>query len=57
MLIFIKSKCVSDGSKVVLFQTGNYQYEIWNQRTGYTYRNLYETSFEDAVKIFNEIGM
>jgi hypothetical protein len=55
MVNFIKSKYVSDGSKVVLFQTGNYQYEIWNQRTGYTYRNLYETSFEDAVKIFNEM--
>jgi hypothetical protein len=54
MVNFIKAKNIS-GQRIVLFQTGNYQYEIWNQTTKKTVEVLWDSPFEDAVKIFNEI--
>jgi hypothetical protein len=54
MITFIQSKVV-EGTKMVLFQTGNYQYEIWNASSKETSRRLYDTSWEQAVAIFGEL--
>jgi hypothetical protein len=54
MTNFIKSQN-KNNQKLVLFQTGNYQYEIWNQTTKKTVRALWDTSYEDAIKFFNQL--
>jgi len=54
MIVFINSKN-KNRQKIVLFQTGNYQYEIWNQTTKNTVRILWDTNNEDAVAIFNSL--
>jgi len=53
MITFIKSK-TKDQKRIVLFQIGNYQYEIWSQTSG-TVRKLMDTSHEDALVIFNAL--
>ena len=54
MIVFINSKN-KNRQKIVLFQTGNDQYEIWNQTTKNTVRILWDTKYEDAVKFFTEL--
>lgn len=54
MIVFINSK-KKNRQKIVLFQTGNYQYEIWNQTTWNTVRILWDTNYEDAVRFFIEL--
>ena len=54
MTNFIKSQN-KNNQKLVLFQTGNYQYEIWNHTTKKTVRALWDTSYEDAIKFFNQL--
>ena len=53
MINFIKSKTNKDQKRIVLFQIGNYQYEIWSQTSKRTVRKLIDTSHEDALAIFN----
>jgi len=55
MITFIKSKTTKDQKRIVLFQIGNYQYEIWSQTSKRTVRKLMDNSHEDAVAIFNSL--
>jgi hypothetical protein len=55
MVNFIKSKTDKDQKRIVLFQTGNYQYEIWNQSTKETIQTLWDSTCEDALAHFNEL--
>lgn len=55
MVHFIKSKTNKERKRIVLFQIGNYDYEIWNQSTKNTVRILWDSTHEDALKFFNEL--
>ena len=50
---FIKSKINKDQKRIVLFHTGNYRYEIWDQAATKTVRNLTDMTCEGALLLFD----